>query len=231
MTDIIYSIIIPVIFFVMPICFIVYGLINKRNSFAGYLLMVGCFFLSLPLSVYITPAVSGLICYFLSIIGISASFSDTTILSMILIVFLVYIAYKLYYIFLYWESRNYTQTVKELVFLGQKKDLPDCKEIILKTFKERILHAGKFQKPKDAIVFSEKQLYLTTLSMLSSGKYNFLYGDLTDEGKQLVHISEYCVDRLVDHGIIPLENREEYLYSIKKSSISGTLLYSLSKEQ
>lgn len=120
MTDIIYSIIIPVIFFVMPICFIVYGLINKRNSFAGYLLMVGCFFLSLPLSVYITPAVSGLICYFLSIIGISASFSDTTILSMILIVFLVYIAYKLYYIFLYWESRNYTQTVKELVFLGQK---------------------------------------------------------------------------------------------------------------
>lgn len=224
-----YDVFFAVIFFLMPICLIVYGLINKKDSHAWYLLVVGCFLISCPLSFLITPVIVSAICSFLKIFGISASFSDTSKLSTILVFLFVFIEYKIYFVYVYWESRRFMSIVSEIIRYGQSKELPDCTKAVVKEFRDRILYYGKQLGDMNDPAFAEKQLYLTLSKMLSKDTYRWLYGGLTSEGEQLVNIRNACVLFLVEKGVISEDQKKSYLYSKNSRFEDPEIIRSMTK--
>ena len=199
------------LFLIISIFLIVYGIVNKRYPNRSYLFFVGCFFICILISVLIAPTIGNVVCLLLGYIGISSEIEDSTILCMIITIVLMYVCYKLFYIILYWESRPFIGTISEIIVIGQSSDLPDCSEIVLKEFRDRILNFNTKQISKKDPCSSEKHLYITLTNMLSRDKYHYSYRDLTDEGKQLLHIRDCCVHYLVEKCAIKENDKEKYL--------------------
>lgn len=203
--------IIILLFTIIPIFLIVYGIVNKRSSSGSYMYLVGCFFICLLISFLIAPTIGNLVCLLLGYIGISSEIEDPTILYMIIAIVLMYVCYKLYYIILYWESRPFIGTISEIIVIGQSSDLPDCSEIVQKEFRDMILNSSNKKINKHDPSSAEKHLYIILTDMLSRGKYHSSYGNLTDEGQQLLHIRDCCVHYLVEKGAIQENDKEKYL--------------------
>ena len=207
------------IIIVLPISLIIYGIIRKRDKKSGYIYMLGSFFLSCFIAVMISPIIGKGICSFLAIFGITAEMEDASNLTYLLTFPITFVFYKLYIVALYWESREYVSSVKELITLWQSDEWPDCTKTVLKEFKERILHLRKEKLKQSDPEFVEKQLYITLKNMLLSDSYRMLYGGLTSEGEQLKHILESCVFSLFEKGVIS-ERDKDNLLSIKSYNYS-----------
>lgn len=219
------------IFLFVPAVMIPIGIARKRESNGVIFFFIGWFFLSCFSVVFLIDYVSGAICYMLRIVGISASFEDTNVLSSISIFVLLFVGYRLYKVILYWESRKFIGFAKEIIANGQSSDLPDCSDIVIEEFKNRILHTLPKPCPKNPELFTVKSIYNTALKMLSSGKYNWMYGPLTEEGEQLKQICTYCLEELVCRGIIAAEEKELFISDVSRASCSGTVIGSMIKEQ
>lgn len=197
--------------FVLPISFIIYGIIRKRDKNSSYVFLLGSFFLSCDIAFLISPLIGNGICSCLTILGITAEMKDTSKLALLLSFPITFVFYKAYTVILYWESRSYVSSVKELVAIWQSDEWPDCTKIVLKEFRERILHQKKQKVRRSDQAFVEKQLYFTLKKMLSSDSYRMLYGGFTSEGEQLKHILESCIFSLFEKGVISGQDKDNLL--------------------
>lgn len=199
------------LFIILQILLIIFGIINKRDTRRSFLYLVGCFFLCSFISVYSSPFIGKAICTIIELFGISSEIENTTPLSILSLIILVYICYKLFYVILYWESRPFIGTVSEIIVVSQSPDLPDCSEVVLEEFRNRMLNINKKQINKKDPASGEKNLYIILTNMLSRDKYHSTYRELNDEGKQLLRIRNCCVDYLVEKGAIQETEKEKYL--------------------
>lgn len=202
------------LFIVIPVCLITYCLYNKRSVCSWYFIIFGCFLITFPLSINISPAIGSAICYLLSIFGISAFFSDTSKLSVLLTLILVFIEYKIYKVYVYWESLKYTDVVTDIINFAQTKQFPDCRKEAMKAFRNRILYHWNKHDGKNDPEYAVKQLYYAITDILSGDTYySAIDNKLTDEGNQLLNIRIACVNHLAEKGVISEDKKDEYYYS------------------
>lgn len=205
------------LFYLIPLALIVLGILFRNESYGFALFMIGSVFISMFLIVFVVDFIADLICRILYTLGIDATFRDTTILSLPMLIACIFCSYKLFVIILTWKARKYIPIAKRFISQMQSAVFPSCEKIILNTLTDKIIHSSSVNTPKDLKKITEILVYNTALDLICSKRFHLpTTGALSPEGESLLYLCSMCLDSFLKNGYISTDKYDSECKFLKE---------------
>lgn len=207
-----------VIICLAPITLIVIGFsrLHSENGFQFFL--SGTVFAMFGLAFLISDPIGDLICNILSLLGISASFHDTYLLDLAIVVLGTYLSSKFYWWISNRKARLYVAYAEKFIPTMEDPTLSSCSHIIIGTLTDVINKTPRTKFPTNVQRTVEIETYKIASHFLGSSNYRDVFGELNDQGCQFLSISLNCLDHFLHREYITSEEYNSMMVSLREQS-------------
>lgn len=102
---------------------------------------------------------------------------------------------------LFWNFK-YLSHAHHYILALQDRSLPSCEHLIMPHIRRSIFHSLLSPQPKDVPKSAEILVYNIALNIVDSPQPRLIAGNLSDEGKQLLHICRRSIKHFLRSGYI-----------------------------